>query len=155
MKIEHPYEERPITYKGLEILGGCSVKIYGISHKSNNPPDKKDWELARQLFISKRKEFEEREEDSDLGYMIVHKGMDCNYIVCSWWAFENMIRMFSFMSTLSDPLNFMEVKDGLGICVWDMLIHQHERQAFVNHLLLDPKKLNKEAYVRDIYPGKK
>lgn len=155
MQILNPYRPRQIHHYPVKKLEGCRTKLYEIVYPKNTTGTDIEWKIAEDLFAMKRREFYDERNNADYGYLILHKGMDSNYIVCNWWAGENMLRMFSFGASLDQPLDYFAIDDGLNICVWDMLIHNHERNSFVNHILSQANESNVEAYLKDYYTGEK
>jgi len=151
MKIRNKYEDRPIRSHPAWIAGKWQFKIYSIVHPSNTPPSEAEWEGAKRLVERAIAPYQSAEEETGTGYIIYHKGFDSNYFVVSWWARENMLRMFPYASTLMNPGQFTLVRDGLNICVWDMLIHSHERDAWVKHVLSVPQDPDLKGYVDDKY----
>ena len=152
MKISYKYAPRDIQFTGLVEIQQCIVKRYAICYSSNTMPTQEEWETAEKLYSRKRMEFQGSNE-ANYGYLILHKGMDCNYCVCCWWSHENMLRLIPYRAELHTPLQYTRVKDGLDICAWDMLVHHYERNSFVHHILSFPEQPKIKQYVHDHYPG--
>ena len=132
-------------------MEGYNMKLYEILEPSNDLPKPIEWKKAQMLALQKLKEHNRLKKELRVGYIIYHKGFDSNYIVISWWAHENMLQMFAFASSRKEPDNFKLVDNGLNICVWDMLIHAFERNAFVNHILKHPNSPKIKNYLNEIY----
>ncbi len=78
--------------------------------------------------------------------------MDSNFIVVNWWSGENMIVTRAMLAPLSDPYNYTEVtQTGMNVCVWDMQIHNHERNAWVESILKHPSSPMTEDYINSFY----
>lgn len=117
-------------------------------------PSQEEWIYALQLTAQTIQSYNPSKEELKFGYVIYHKGYDSNYIVISWWSHENMLRMFAFSSSLKATNDFRLVQDGLNICVWDMLVHAHERNAFVKYIYMCPESPQTKKYLQDGYKGK-
>lgn len=141
------YRERAISHYPLWRMEGFTVKPYSILYENEMATDE-DWQMASQLAA----ETLLPGKGVKAAYLIFHKGKDCNYIVVSQWSDHNMLRMFAYRSEKEEPKNYRDVTaSGLSICVWDMQIHYHERNAYVRHILSDPENMNLTSYYEDVY----
>lgn len=148
------YQDRPTHFIGIEKIDAWSFKCYEVIDVSNTKPQPEEWEYAIQLSAQNIQNYAHSITELKIGYIIYHKGFDTNYIVISWWFHENMLRMFAYASMRSKACEFRLVTDGLNICVWDMLIHAHERNAFVKHILRKPASAQFKNYLYDEFAGK-
>lgn len=155
MLLLNSYRPRQMHTYPMKTWGGCRTKLYEIIYPENTPGTDAEWKIAGDLFAIKRMEFPDKRNEAGYGYLILHKGMDSNYIVCNWWAGENMLRMFSFRASPDRPLDYGEIDNGLNICVWDMLIHNHERNSFVKYILSRADEFRVKDYLSDLYIGEK
>lgn len=151
MEIQNPYKPRPTAFLGFFKADVWQFKLYSITDNSNLVPSIHEWENAKQLILNIIENYLPANCEEQLGYVIYHKGFDSNYIVISWWAYENMLRMFAYSSDRLTPHDFYLVQDGLNICVWDMLIHNHERNAYVKHILANNKATDIKGYLNENY----
>ena len=86
-----------------------------------------------------------------IGYVIFHKGYDANYIVINWWSHGNMLRLFAYRAPLDSPHTYTLVENGLHICVWDMLVHHFERNAYVHHIMSSGADNGLHNYMNNFY----
>lgn len=148
------YQDRPTHFIGVEKIGEWSFKCYEVFDSSNTAPQAEEWKSAIQIATQNIQNYIHSGAELKIGYIIYHKGFDSNYIVISWWSHENMLRMFAYSSTRLEPTEFNLVTNGLNICVWDMLIHAHERDAFVKHILTNQDSAQFKNYLQDEFKGK-
>ncbi len=141
------YRERVIDHYPLWRREGFTIKPYSVVYEGETIMDE-DWQTASQLMMQTLLPG----EGVKAAYLILHKGKDCNYLVVSQWADHNMLRMLAYRSEKKEPQNYRDVTaSGLSVCVWDMQIHCHERNAYVQHILRDPENTNLIAYYEDLY----
>ena len=150
--ISEPYEERPIKFLGISEDDDWKFKIYSIVYKKNTSPDDKTIEMAKQFAKDCIEKYHYIADSYGLGYIIIHKGMDSNFIVVNWWLGENMVCTHAFLSPLNNPYLYQEITHtGMNVCVWDSLIHCHERDAWVNFIMKNPVKPDAKGYLEEIY----
>ena len=89
--ISEPYEDRPVNFLGVSGDSGWQFKIYSIVYKKNTQPDDRTIEMAKQFAKDSIEKYHYIADSYGLGYIIIHKGMDSNFIVVNWWLGENMV----------------------------------------------------------------
>ena len=76
-------------------------------------------------------------ETDDVGFVIVHHGEEQVWVLADLWS-GDIISQHTFCADLDTPTNFRRVPaGGPTACVWELAVHAHEREAFINHVL-DP-----------------
>lgn len=83
-----------------------------------------------------------------VGYLILHRGADCDYIVLNWWDQENE-HLTRILVRARQPTAHWQQAADQSFCVWDMQLMHHERNAYVQHVLGDACDL--DAYLADRY----
>ena len=152
IKISEPYKERPVNFLGITGDSGWRFKLYTITYENNTPPDEKTIATAKEFAKDCIEKYHYIADSYGLGYIIIHKGMDANFIVVNWWVGENMVCTHTFLAPLSNPNLYQEITHtGMNVCVWDTLVHFHERNAWVNHIMKNPKNPDAKGYLEDIY----
>lgn len=155
IRISENYADRPTRFKGIWTIGHWRFKVYTITHHSNTEADERTAEIAGKLAAKLTTQHGSQFDSYGLGYIILHRGMDSNFIVITWWAGENTAFTFSYLSALKQHYRYRNLNpSGCGACVWDALIHFHERNAWVQHVLRDASKPNVDGYLRDVLPEK-
>ena len=147
-----PYEDRPVEFLELSNNDGWRFKIYSIVYKKNSAPDERTIEIAKQFAKDCIEKYHYIADSYGLGYIIIHKGKDSNFIVINWWLGENMICTHSFLSPLNNSNLYQEITHtGMNVCVWDALIHFHERNAWVEFIMKNPDAPDINGYCESIY----
>lgn len=150
VRIERGYGLRPVIPVGITRVHGWSFKQYAIAMSVAELPTGEEWNQAKPVLETIVARFRDSTCDLKFGYLILHKGYDSTYFVVSSWACDNMLRMFAFSSPI-DELKLRPVESGLNICVWDMLIHKHERDAFVDLVLSNPDAPQVQRYMESFF----
>lgn len=151
IKITEAYQERDTVFREVLRAGEYRFKVYTITHKSNKQ-DAETYKIASELAEKCVNEHTVDTPGYGPGYIIIHKGMDGNFIIIGWWSNENMVCLRGYYSSREMPLEFRdETFTGRIICVWDEKIHHHERNAWVKHILSKPAEPDTDAYMNSIY----
>ncbi|HJY63808.1 MAG TPA: hypothetical protein VJ455_06610 [Ignavibacteria bacterium] len=152
IKISEPFENREIKFSGIWHDNSWRFKIYKITHKNNTPADEKTLEIAKSFANSCIAKYTDIAPVYGLGYIILHKGMDSNFIVVCFWAGENMLRTHVMISSIDKPYEYIDkTETGMTVCVWDAIIHNFERNAWVENILNKPEHPSPDEYINSIY----
>lgn len=90
------------------------------------------------------------------GWIVVHRGSGTGaYALAYTWVWDNVIELHSAAAGQpvigcadTDPTNFVELtKPWIG-CVWELAVLEHERAAWVRHIL-EPDSPNIDGYIDD------
>ena len=87
---------------------------------------------------------------------MLHRGSDTGaYIVAYSWVWDNVVEVHSCAAGQPaldcpdlDPTNFVEVERSWAGCVWELGVLEHERSAWVRHML-SPDKPDLGGYLYD------
>ena len=156
VKISEKYEDRPVDFGGVWENDGWKFKIYRITHKKNTSADEKTLNIAKDFAKEVIADYTAKYNDAapsyGFGYIILHKGMDSNFIAVNWWSGENMLVTRSMLAPLNDPYNYFEITEsGMNVCVWDMKVHNFERNSWVENILANPTAPETAKYMDNIY----
>ena len=77
------------------------------------------------------------------GWLVLHRGADTGaYMLAYSWVWDNVIEVHSYAAAQPaldcpdlDPTNFVEVARPWVGCVWELAVLEHERSAWVRHIL--------------------
>lgn len=142
-----PYEDRPIRFAGLREPAGWAIKVYEVWMRAARfEPDRFAQGEAMALRALPDAPAPGR---PGVGFLILHQGRGMDYAVLAWWDRENELPTRVF------------VDEGAGwrsavtesFCVWDMQIMNAERDAYVRHVLADPRHGDLAAYLADTCPA--
>ena len=150
--LSEPYQPRKITFRGVEELCGWRLKVYGIAYR-NESPGEPLVEAARsvvQQLLSAGSVGGYR-----LGFLGVHEGRGANFVFLDWWADENELHHRVFVSPTDEPRRLEEkTGSGLAACVWDLKVICFERQAWITHILGNPRGPDVEGYLASGFSGR-
>lgn len=86
-----------------------------------------------------------------LGFLIVHQGRDAIFAVLESWIDENILRHALWIAPLTDPTRFEPAdQSGLNVCVWELAVLAHEREAWLRHMLTPRATQNRATYLADV-----
>ncbi|MEM1327163.1 MAG: hypothetical protein AAGI23_14470 [Bacteroidota bacterium] len=146
-----PYRNRSIAFQQAEQIGDWHVKIYTISHQSSFAANKTLQEAIKQL-----PDWLKAVDDSciwalhRLGFLIVHEGEDGIWILLYWWMNGEMLGNYLYIANISAPTQIKASPYPYGlVCVWELEVVQHERTAWVRHLLKEGEA-DVEGYLEDV-----
>jgi hypothetical protein len=136
-RFEARYAPRPITHLETWDHEGWRVKVYGIAASGSRP--------SPALVEAIKREAEARLPRPAVtagrygeAFLYAHQGGDgAGFASVNWWANENELYHFQYEAPADDPgrLRPVEATGGSSMCVWDIAVIAHERQAWIDHVL--------------------
>ncbi|MFG3436179.1 hypothetical protein ACGF0J_02940 [Nonomuraea sp. NPDC047897] len=125
-----PYRPRQTRSLGVTRLGGWNVKVIGITAEDDLPDD---FEVEAGLQAAER----ELPEQGGIAFVVVHRAIEALWVyVCRWQADALYQRLWR-----GEPggTGLRRVPpDGPAACVWGLLAIDHERRAWIEHVLARP-----------------
>ncbi|MFF0253375.1 hypothetical protein ACFYPW_12870 [Micromonospora zamorensis] len=90
------------------------------------------------------------------GWVVLHRGADSGaYLLAYIWVWDNAVEVrIAAAGQLAldcpdlDPTHFVELRRPAVGCVWELAVLEHERAAWVRHMLL-PERPDLINYLRD------
>lgn len=83
------------------------------------------------------------------GFITLHRGEELVWLLVDLWV-DDILRHFLFCAPLNHPTQFRAgPTDGSMACVWELEVLNHERNAWVNHVMTHPQQPNYAAYMQD------
>lgn len=148
--IAHPYAPRPIRFHGLrEVAPGWRLKSYSITLGA--PPDWRRAEPGLRMVEGQLPHDAAAQGRFGVGFVISHQGRNADYAVLGWWGRENELPLRVVLSEgeSADAMGTWRLAAGdESVCVWDLQVIAHEREAWVRHGLREGGP-DLEAYLRD------
>lgn len=126
-----PYQPRPIQFHGLRDVHGQWLKLYSIRYGA----EAIRWQVFEgglNLAFAEVPEPDLARGRPGLGFVIAHQGRTGDYTVLGWWDSENELPLRVFVR---DGAGWRPAQGGESVCVWDLEVIWHERQAYVTTLL--------------------
>lgn len=145
------YETRMIHCLGLSTIEGWKLKVYEIyQHKDARPPGSPEHFVvteAKRFVRTVLKQPAETQSRYGIGFLIVHRGMDRNWMLLDWWYEREILKQVLMSSPLDRPSAIsLEQGDDLMACTWELAVIGFERDAWVEKVLRNPDGPDLEAY---------
>lgn len=84
------------------------------------------------------------------GFVILHRGQEAMWLLVDWWQ-EDILHHQLYAAPLQNQNAFEPAADSTAMaCVWEMLVMQHERSAWVKHVMKDPECPDYLAWESDV-----
>jgi hypothetical protein len=130
------------------------IKLYSIVH-DGAPPDWPVFEPGIALAFETLPAPAKAPGRPGLAFLIAHTGRDIWYTVLCWWDRENElpIRVWVAEPDSSGTPRWREARGGESVCVWDLDVIWHERQAYVDTLLAGGNEADAPAAYIDRIPA--
>lgn len=146
-----PYAPRPTRCVGVVEHAGWRLKRYAIT-APGAARDDEAYDDGVGLIVGELPGAPVAAARPGVGFLICNTGLDADrrptrFLSVFWWDNHNELR--SRMLIRSPKTGDAWARDeGVGLaCVWDMLVMEHERSAFVRHLLCP--RADADAYLAD------
>jgi hypothetical protein len=144
--VTEPYRPRPIRFLDVWRAEEWRLKVYGIAYERAAPCPK--LLEAAKVVARDRLATVTIANHYSVGFLGVHQGRTANFVFVDWWADENELHHHVYVSPTAEPEKLQYVTPtGLVACVWDLRVMAFERQAWLDHVLQNPRGPNLEAYL--------
>lgn len=142
------YNPRHIKFKEQFKVEKWTIKAYTISKQcefeftdlyDNVKQRLPEWLALKNGFNS---------EHDHIAFLIIHAATEGVFSIINWWVGENMLNTIIFKSNYDklDEFEFISGK-GLGPCVWELEVINHERLAWINHVLKNAPQPDFKSYL--------
>ena len=147
-----PYEPR--TFAPLELwqIREFTTKPYWISaDRTAVSPDRDLVDAARACVANSLDTIEDLGHHQGLGFVVMHHGTAGIWLLNYWWAFDSVFCTLRWHAEGKPPWRFRAVEElRINACVWEGIVVEHERQAWVRTMLRsDP---DAARYLKDRLP---
>jgi hypothetical protein len=152
-----PYASRSFWPLGVWSVEALDLKAYFINHELDQPPPSITSPLIRAAFDIATTLSEAADAEGDhygLGFAIIHRGRDANFLLLDWWAHDNIFCQLLYSSALDEPARFTRVSRPLAACVWEAVVIAHERNSWVVNMMgveSSPSRYLKDALQSGVY----
>jgi hypothetical protein len=151
--LRQPHHPRTIKCQGVETTAGWRVKLYGISATAATP-------RAALLSATLRASASAlpspplTDDRYGIGFAIAHDAADYCFALVDWWSGENEIHQRLFSAPLDRPEEMKpHPSEAIG-CVWELAVIDHERRAWLRHVLANPEGPDPDAYLKNHFEGR-
>jgi hypothetical protein len=142
-QVFRPRLTRPV---GVQEVRGWALKWYAIN-ADPEPVDEAIVAAAREFVAGT---IRVADVDPAVGFVIVHRGEEAVWLLPALWR-ADMLYQRTYVARRSDPTRYEEVgPEGPTACVWELVVHAHERDAFVSHVLSGTRGPDVAAYLGDV-----
>lgn len=148
IRLQEPYRSRAIRFLELWEHEGWRVKVYGIAYKGERPSHAA---IAAGKAVSRQELPLPAVTESRYGvaFLIVHEARDCYWYVLDFWSHENAVQHRIYCAPFDAPERWDDVTmKGPNMCVWELQVIYHERQAWVDCVMANPYGPTLDAYLR-------
>jgi hypothetical protein len=172
IRLRGPHRPRPIRFLGLHETVGWTLKVYGIAARGERPrpalveairvlaptvlPSPAVWPGAADAGDGAGGSGGSGGGDParyGLGFVIVHDAGDYCFALYDWWAGENEIHQRLYSAPLDDPDAMRPHPTPAVGCVWELAVLDHERRAWLRHVLTRDGGPDVGGYLRDRFDG--
>ncbi len=147
------YRPRPFGYLGLWQDGDWAFKAYGIHHRQSEagePLIDPAVSKAAQRMVHGLLPQAAEGDHYGMGYVVLHQGTAGNWLLMQWWAHTDIRCQILARSEPASPERFEVVTRPLMACVWELVVIDFERRAWVETALTG--SANRGAYLDRIMP---
>lgn len=158
-----PYRPRRVRFQHLTSRHGTTLKVYAITMDDDQVPAEAV-EAALHIAFAYLTTGSlpclvagidwTRLPSHGAGSLIVHAGREALFAVLDCWTDENMLRHQVWAAPrgvgthrpVFEPL----APSGIAMCVWELAVIQHERAAWLRHVLTPSGQSDLTAYFADV-----
>lgn len=145
--VTEPYRPRPIRFLELWQPGNWRLKVYGIADGRSIPRPELN-EAAKRVAHERLAASADTTNHYSVGYLGIHDSRTTNFVFVDWWADVNELHHHVYVSPSAEPERLQyATPTGLAACVWDLHVMAFERQAWLNHVLKNPRGPDLEDYL--------
>jgi hypothetical protein len=146
LTLREPHATRPIRCLELWEPEGWRLKVYSIAYGRG---------IARPEVVEAAKRITRPAlppphagGNHGVGWLGVHDGRGANFAFLDWWADENELHHHVWIAPGDKPTSFAPAPgNNPSVCVWDLAVQWHEREAWVRHILANTKGPDVESYL--------
>lgn len=128
------YSPRPVTQYGVQVVNGWPTKIYGLAVEGE--PGEELLDAARAAAVaSLPAPAAAAAAGGGAAFVIAHRARPACFVLVYWWATPVDLRLAYFRSPLDRPAELSPMPQYSTGCVWELALTNHERAAWVEHVL--------------------
>jgi hypothetical protein len=140
-----PYRARLTRSLGVVERAGWSVKLIGITADGDLPGDA-ELEAAVDVAEHELPRPARSPTRHATGFLIVHRGKEALWVLVCWWEIDIMFERLWRADLGTTDLRRVP-PEGPTACVWELLAIDHERRAWVEHVLRRPTAPDIDGYL--------
>ena len=136
-----PWAPRPIQPHGIRSHGEWRFKLYSILHGEDPAAWTGYWREFEPGFSHVLADLPEpacTPARPGVGFLIAHRGRGASYVVLGWWDRENELPLRIAVRDHEPGAVWRAAAASESVCVWDLEVIGHERDAYVTSVLGGP-----------------
>jgi hypothetical protein len=137
---------RPITFLTIHDIDGWKIKTYRTAPFGAEP-----MMAARRRAADTLPPRPDRVGAFGVGFLIVHQAADSCFALVDWWVREDQLHQRVFAAPLDQPDAFEPLLAPVVGCVAALCVIDHERQAWLRHVLANPAGPDIDGYLADTF----
>ncbi len=131
-----PYKQRHFRFSGIRDLAGIQFKLYTIvCRESERISDRKITDALDYIRLNLPSVRQQEGPDHGLGYIILHAGEMSNWLLIHWWAHQDVAMRLLASADIGDDRFKSEDTRRFHACVWEHVVIDHERNAWVERAM--------------------
>jgi ketosteroid isomerase-like protein len=139
------YVPRRTEHLGVVPIGAWSVKLVGLS-ATRELPGRDAVDAAIGVAGRCLPEHPRVPQQAPVAFVIAHRGADALWVIVGWWDLD-ILHHRLFRANLGTTALSAVGPSGPTACVWELLAIDHERGAWVTHVLSRPDEPDYGAYL--------
>ena len=144
-----PYQKRSYAFLGLWNEGAWALKVYGINHQAKRPSgqvaDPTILAAARAKVAAHLPEVDREGNHHHTGFVILHQALGGSWLLLHWWVQGVICCEALWESKDRSPTEFDIAPRSFMACVWELVVIDFERRAWVDSVL--QHKGNRDLYL--------
>lgn len=142
-----PYRPRRTQSLGVRSVAGWNVKTIGIT-AAGDLPGETELDMALTTIEGHLPQPARTPVRHGVAFAIVHRGTEALWVQLAWWELDILYqRLFRAEHGIADLRRVPP--GGPAACVWELLAIDHERRAWVAHVLERPHDPDLEGYLAE------
>ncbi len=126
-----PYAPRRLSFLGTRVINRFQLKCYSLQY-GDGPFDYPKFEPGLSLAVSQLPSPAKTDGRPGVGFIVMHQGRTGDYLILGWWDRENELPLRVFVR---EETTWRPAVGGESLCVWDLRVLWHEREAYVATIL--------------------
>ena len=140
-----PYVPRRTEHLGVVSVRRWNVKVVGVS-VTDDLPGQDAVDAALVVADACLPEGPREPLQAPVGFVLVHRGEEALWVIVGWWGLDIMYHRL-FRADLGSTALSRVGPDGPVGCVWELHVVDHERRAWVEHVMRRPVEPDYDAYL--------
>ncbi len=146
------YKDRQIAFIKTVSSNNWSIKIYSVTNKASFTAHKTLAVVEQEIPAWVAKAGQSKLPTHNNAFIIVHEAREGVLILFSWWTGGEMLETEVYFSSFQEPEKIVAspYAPRALVCVWELQVFAHERQAWIDKVLKKATAPDFPAYINDV-----